>query len=49
MNGHGTQVSYQNVYEGEKAARPDPDPSEAGWTFGGWYQEADCTNEFDFD
>lgn len=48
MNGHGDQVPYQIINTGEKATKPKTNPAEAGWTFGGWYQEAACTNEFDF-
>ena len=33
--------------EGKTAAKPT-DPTESGFTFGGWYTEAACTTEFDF-
>ncbi len=48
MNGFGTQVEEQTVFEGDKAAKP-ADPSEEGYTFEGWYADEDCTEEFDFD
>ena len=46
-NGHGTAPAAQNVESGKTATKP-ADPSETGWTFGGWYTEAACTNAFDF-
>ncbi len=46
-NGHGTAPAPQTVEDGKTALRPS-DPSEDGWTFGGWYLEEACTNAFDF-
>ena len=46
-NGHGTAPAAQTVEDGKPAAKP-ADPTESGWTFGGWYTEAACTNAFDF-
>ncbi|WP_328597030.1 InlB B-repeat-containing protein [Porcincola intestinalis] len=46
-NGHGTAPAAQTVEHGKPAAKP-ADPTESGWTFGGWYKEAACTNAFDF-
>ena len=46
-NGHGTAPSSQTVIAGEKVATPTA-PEEAGYTFGGWYKDADCTDAFDF-
>ena len=46
-NGHGTAPAAQTVEDGKTAAKP-ADPTETGWTFGGWYKEATCTNAFDF-
>ncbi|MCR5250956.1 MAG: InlB B-repeat-containing protein [Lachnospiraceae bacterium] len=34
---------------GEKAARPDKDPSAEGLRFAGWHNEAECITKFDFD
>ena len=48
MQGHGTAPATQYVDDGGYATRPSPDPSAEGWTFGGWYNEAACTNEFYF-
>ena len=46
-NGHGTAPAAQTVEDGKMAAKP-ADPTETGWTFGGWFKEAACTNAFDF-
>lgn len=46
-NGHGTAPAAQTVNSGETATEPTA-PTESGWTFGGWYTEAACTNKFDF-
>lgn len=47
LQGHGTAIAQQTVVAGNKATRP-ADPSETGYTFGGWYKESACTNVFDF-
>ena len=47
-NGHGTTPAAQTVADGDKAAKP-ADPTAAGWTFGGWFTEAECQNAYDFD
>ena len=39
----------QIVEEGQAPARPAPDPAEKGFIFGGWFKEAECENEWDFD
>lgn len=46
-NGHGTAPAAQTVEDGKTATKP-ADPTETGWTFGGWYKEAACTSTFDF-
>ena len=46
-NGHGTAPSAQTVESGKTATKP-ADPTETGWTFGGWYKEAACSNAFNF-
>ena len=48
MNGHGSQIAYQTVKEGEKAERPE-DPTASGYIFKGWYSDAKCTKAYDFD
>lgn len=47
MNGHGVN-RYSRVYIYDKIAKPT-DPSATGYTFGGWYKEAACTNDWNFD
>ena len=47
-NGHGSAPSPQIVESGKKSVKP-AEPSESGWTFGGWYKEAKCKNAFDFE
>ena len=46
-NGHGSAPSAQTVEKGKKATEPTG-PTAEGWSFGGWYTEAACTNAFDF-
>lgn len=47
MNGHGDAPATQYVANGEKASQP-ANPSATGWTFGGWYKEAGCSNVWNF-
>ncbi|MCR5426491.1 MAG: InlB B-repeat-containing protein [Lachnospiraceae bacterium] len=46
-NGHGTAPAPQSVASGAKATEPAALTAE-GYTFGGWYKEADCKNAYDF-
>lgn len=46
-NGHGTAPTAQTVASGATASEPTA-PTADGWTFGGWYKEAGCSNAFDF-
>ena len=46
-NGHGTAPDPVVVPSGGKVTKP-ADPTASGFTFGGWYTEAGCTNEYDF-
>ena len=46
-NGHGTAPSNQSVAFGAKVTDPG-NLSATGWTFGGWYKEAACTNAWNF-
>ena len=46
-NGHGKAPTAQTVKIGMNATKPT-NPTEEGWTFCGWYTDADCTNYFDF-
>lgn len=43
MNGHGTAIAPQTVASGESAKRPEA-PTAEGFTFGGWYTDADCSD-----
>lgn len=47
MNGHGSAISSQVVTYGEKATQPTA-PTATGYSFGGWFKEAACTNVFNF-
>ena len=41
---------YVDYYEnGEKILYIPPIPQRDGYTFGGWFKEADCINQWDFD
>lgn len=46
-DGGGT-ISSQTVREGQFADEPTA-PTKSGYTFGGWYQDAELTRRFDFD
>lgn len=47
VQGHGTAPKTQTVNYGKKAATPK-DPTESGYAFGGWYQDAACKQKFSF-
>ncbi|MDO4488722.1 MAG: InlB B-repeat-containing protein [Eubacteriales bacterium] len=49
MNGHGSAVPGQTLLLYDKATEPVPAPTEAFYTFGGWYEEPECINEWDFE
>ena len=44
----GSAVASQTVISGEKAVEPK-DPTKDGYTFGGWYSDAELTTSYDFD
>jgi len=46
-NGLGTAPESQLIEKGQKASQPTA-PTETGYTFGGWYKEAGCTNAWNF-
>jgi hypothetical protein len=48
LNGHGSDVPAQQVAHGQKAIVPAA-PSEAGWTFTGWFAGVDAVEAYDFD
>lgn len=43
----GSAVEKLTVADGSKLTRPT-DPTRAGYTFGGWYKEADCLTTWNF-
>ena len=45
--GEGSKVAAQKVEDGKSAAKPD-DPTREGYTFAGWYSDAECTRAYDF-
>lgn len=45
--GEGSAVAAQKVEDGKAAAKPD-DPTREGYTFAGWYSDAECTQPYDF-
>ena len=47
-NGHGTAPAAQTVSQGSKATQPEA-PTADGYTFGGWYTDANCTTAWNFD
>ena len=46
-NGQGTAPAAQTVAVGQTAAEPTA-PTATGYTFGGWYTDADCTTAWNF-
>lgn len=47
LNGHGAPIASEEP-ENNIAAQP-ANPTESGWTFGGWYSDTALTIPFDFD
>lgn len=46
-NGHGKAPAAQTVEDGKTAKRP-ANPTENGWTFGGWFTDKACKNQYSF-
>ena len=44
----GSSIDPQYVLQGEKAVKPSPDPTRAGFDFAGWYKDASFENEYNF-
>ncbi len=50
LQGHGTAApSSQKIDSGGKVTKPTPDPTAEGFTFDGWYKEANCVTPWNFD
>ncbi len=47
-NGAG-DIAPQIVENGQKCAKPDPEPVKEGYTFDGWYTDSECTKAYDFE
>lgn len=47
MKGHGEAPESQTIEQGGKVTKP-ADPEADGFTFGGWYTDAECTTPYDF-
>jgi uncharacterized repeat protein (TIGR02543 family) len=45
----GSDEAAQTVTAGGNATEPATDPTKAGYNFGGWYADAEFTEEFDFE
>lgn len=49
LNGKGSgKPSDQIILHGGKATKPSNPTPPSGWSFGGWYKEAGCTNAWNF-
>ncbi len=48
LQGHGETIADVVVETGSKLTAPAA-PVAEGWTFGGWFKEAECTNSWNFD
>ena len=49
-NGHGTAPAAQtNLWSNEAKATEPVQPTAEGWTFTGWYTDAECTKKWNFD
>ena len=48
MQGHGEQIESQLVTTGSTATKPG-DPVADGYTFDGWFTDAECTTPYDFE
>ena len=50
LNYEENNYYYIDYYEnGEKVMYIPPEPQRDGYSFGGWFKESDCINQWDFD
>ena len=47
MKGHGDEITAQEITNGGKATTPTA-PTATGYTFGGWYKDANCNTVWNF-
>ena len=47
MQGHGSSIAAQTIDHNGLVEQPS-NPSATGYTFGGWFKEAGCSNAWDF-
>ena len=47
MQGHGASIATQTIDHNGLVSQPST-PSETGYTFGGWFKEAGCSNAWNF-
>lgn len=48
VTGESDSQEYQVVARDQKATKPTEDPTQGGYTFGGWYADEGCNTPFDF-
>ncbi|MCM1089641.1 MAG: InlB B-repeat-containing protein [Butyrivibrio sp.] len=48
LQGHGQRIAPVTAEAGKKLSEPET-PTEEGYLFKGWYQEASCTTQWNFD
>lgn len=49
LGGHGAAIPAQQIEYGDRAAEPEPAPTETGWIFDGWFTDTGFGTPFDFD
>lgn len=49
LNDGGEEICFADDCDGEKITFVPPEPQREGYTFGGWYKEKECINEWDFE
>lgn len=49
LEGASGKPANQSIPHGQKASRPETDPTAEGYKFVNWYADEDCSQQFDFD